>query len=143
MHRAAGFGITRLQRPLMAVQAGVFRQKRGVNVEHTALVAAHEAGGQDAHETGSGDDIGLGGVKLAGQFRLKPGTIRAEPAMIDAGGWNAQAGGFGQPRRVGLVGEHQNRAGRMVAGHRRHQRHHVRPTPRKEDGHPLHSKRPA
>jgi uncharacterized membrane protein YbaN (DUF454 family) len=59
MDRGAGLGIARVERALMGVQAGIFRQERGVDIQHPAREKLHEIRGQDAHEAGKAEDVGL------------------------------------------------------------------------------------
>ena len=66
MHGAARLGVARRQRAGMGVQAGILRQKRGVDVQHPALQSgATKSGRQDAHEAGKAEDVGLGRMRSA------------------------------------------------------------------------------
>ena len=59
MHRRAMLSFPRRQGPLVGVEATVFWQQGGVDIEHSARVVGHEAGGQDAHEASQHDQAGV------------------------------------------------------------------------------------
>jgi hypothetical protein len=138
---AARFAVPRGKGAGVGVQAGVFRQERGMDVQHPALVATDEAGGQDAHETGEADYVGPGGVDLAGKVGLESLAVGIG-AVVEGGGGDAQSGGFRKPPGGGVVRGDEDGTGGMVPRHVTHQRQHVRATPGNQDGDTLHSKRP-
>ena len=66
MHAAPGLGIAGLKRAGMGMQARIFRQKRGVNVQHPPLPARDEIGRQHPHEPRQTNDIrGMSGQNAA------------------------------------------------------------------------------
>ncbi len=99
MHGAAGLGIARRQRAGMGVQAGILRQKRGVDVQHPAPEAVDEAGGQHAHEAGKAEDIGSRGKDRLQQVRPRNAARSlAEGAVVDRRDGHAERRCLGQAR---------------------------------------------
>src|SRR5690606_4500467 len=77
VHRGPMFLVARRQRPLMGMQAGVFGQQRGVDIQQPTLVVLDEAGAEDAHESsqdhqvrGKGIDQGRQGLVVADSIRV-------------------------------------------------------------------------
>ncbi len=142
MHGAAGFRIARVDGALMGVQAGIFRQKRRVDVQHPAFEAADEGGRQDAHEARKAENVGLGCHQGLQQRGLKPRAVAAEGPVIDGSHRHAQCSRSFQPLGRRIVRQNQHRPGRMIARHVAHQRQHVRATPGNQDGDTFHKSCP-
>lgn len=142
MHRAARLRIPGIERPLMRMQARIFRQKRRVNVQHPAFETAHEIGGQNAHEARKTQDIRLGGKDGLQQLGLECSAVAAKGTMIDGCGRHAQRRSLGQSLGSRIVGGDEHRDGKPFGLHRFDQPQHVGATPGNQDGDPCHSRRP-
>ncbi len=141
MDGAPRLGVARLQGAGVGVKAGVFRQKRGVDVQHPSLEHPDKAGGQDAHETGKAEDIGLNRLDLMPECRLERRAV-GKAAMIDRCDRQAKVGGLDQTQGAGIVRGHQHRPRGVIADHVTDEGEHVRPTTGDQDGDALHNRRP-
>lgn len=139
---AARLGIARRKGAGVGVEARVFRQKRGVDVQHPPFESLDEAGAQDAHETRKAKDIRPGGIYAFGKQRLKPRTVFAERAVIDRRNRNAQRCRFRQPFGRWIVRADKDGLGVTAFGHIPKKCQHVGATPGNQDGDALHSRRP-
>ena len=110
VHGGAGKLAARLDGALVCVQAGEGRQQRGVDVEQTAFVEAHEAFGEDAHEAGQHYHIRLVAIDHAGQFGIES-LAAVKGLVVDHGGGNALGGRKLQAAGRGLVADHRRDAG--------------------------------
>ena len=126
MHRRPGLRIACGERAGMGVQPRIFRQQRGVDVQHPSAETRHELRGQDPHEPGEAQDVGLRRQQRLEQRGLERGAVAAEGAVIDRGGGDVHRRSAGKPGGRRVVRRHQHRPRRMVAGHRADQLHHVR-----------------
>ncbi len=126
----------------MGVQAGVFGQERGVDVQHAAAEPLHERRGQHPHEAREAQNIGRHREDRAQQLRLECGPLALEGAVIDRRGRNSKRRGPRQPCRRGVAGHHQHRACRVIAAHAFDQFEHVRAAARNQDCDAFHSRWP-
>ena len=75
-----------LERAPVRMQPRKRRQQRGMDVEQPALVAAHEALGEHAHETREHDQIRRMGVDAFGQRGVEAGAVGVRGVIDHRGG---------------------------------------------------------
>ena len=142
MNAGPGLNIARGNSPRMGIQARIFRQQGRVDIKDTPGVASDELWRQNTYETGKRDDIGAGRIQMPGKLAFKRLTILAKRAVIDAKTCDAKLPGPSETARLAIIAAHQHRTGRMGAGHRLDQLHHVRATARDQDRDPFHARSP-
>ena len=71
-----------LEYPLVCIEAGKLRQQRGMNVQHTSLVAIYEAGGQYPHEARQYDKPWLKAFNAFLQGTVESSPVRV-PGMVN------------------------------------------------------------
>jgi uncharacterized membrane protein YoaK (UPF0700 family) len=135
VHRAARLRIARLDGPPVGVEARVFRQQGGMDVDHPPGPGLDQKGRQHPHVAGQGDVLRArftqGGVERA----LVGLAVGAEGPVIDGQGGHAGLGGEGEALGVRLVGEHEHHPVRAVGGFGGlDQRGHVAAAAGDEDG---------
>lgn len=135
MHRAASLFITCSEGAGVGIEAFVFGQKRGVDIEHLALPFGDKLRAEHPHEPSQTDDIRGMREEVPVQRILKFGAA-AVSTMINHESGNAPRGGFGQPASLGIVGPDHNSARRVIASHRVNQPLHIRAAARNQDGDP-------
>lgn len=96
--------VARIDDSLMRIQAGVFGQKRRVNVEHAAFVMVYEGWTKDAHEPGQDDQFRLVLVELGNDRSVEGLAIRVI-AMPNTCGRNTGFFGALEAVCVGSVAE--------------------------------------
>ena len=97
MHRRARDLDAGAQRLRLGFEAGKRRQQRGMNVEHPAVPALHEFGGEQAHEPAEANQLDPVLVERRLQYRLEGGAILAERLAFDGERRNPQAAAFSSP----------------------------------------------
>ena len=83
MHGGAGNLHAGFQRLAVRVEAGKRRQQRGMDVEHPAVPALHEFGGEQPHESAEADQLDLCCVERRLQHRLERRAVLAERLAFD------------------------------------------------------------
>jgi len=86
MDRASGLRIACRDGAGVRVQAGIERQKAGMDVQHPPLPAADEPRREQAHVARQGHDLDFATFKLGVQGRFVRRSILAERAMVDSDG---------------------------------------------------------
>ncbi len=142
MHRAASLGVAGGKRAGMGVQTGIFRQERGVDVEHPPCEPVDEIRRQDPHEPGEAENVRPGGLDEFQKFRLEPRAIAPERPVIDDRGRDTHVAGFREPAGGGIVGDDQDGPRRVIAGHAAAEGDHVGSPAGNQDDHTLHKRRP-
>ena len=116
-------------------ETGERRQQRGVDVEHSAVPALHEFGGEQPHESAKTNQLDLVFLQRPLQDNFEAGAVLAERLARDNRRRDAARGCLLEPRRIGPVGNDGDNLGRKIRSLRRiDQRGHVRSAPRDQDG---------
>ena len=92
MHGAAMPLVSRIERTLVGIEAGVLGQQGRVNIENPAAVVGDEPGTQDAHETGKDDEFRRIAVEFGGYGAVEGLAVRERPMFDDRGGNAGPAG---------------------------------------------------
>ena len=120
--------VARVERLLVGVEALIFGEEAGVDVEHPVFPARDEFGREQAHVTGEGDILDASCPQLRVDDLVELGAFHALVAL----GEGRDAFGLGEDEACGVrvVGGDEDDligAGRMLGGVK--QRRHVGPTP--------------
>ena len=117
------------------IEAGKRRQQRGMNVEHPAIPALHEFGGEQPHEPAEADQVDPVLVQRRLQNRLERRTILAERLAFDGDGSGRRLPWLSQDRRrrPGWKSRPRSRPGNLQPCSL-DQRGHVRSAPGNQDG---------
>ena len=138
MHRAAVNSDPVGKRAGVRVEAGIRRQKRGMDVDHPPCVSIDECFRQNAHETGKDDQVRrmyVDGCRERIFERIAVG-IRS---MVDRHRRYGAIGGDRQARRVGPVADDgHDLAGDLAVANRVEYRGHVRAAAGDQDDQPFH-----
>src|SRR3990167_5812452 len=103
VHAAAMLAVTGVQRPLMGVQAFVFRQQRRVDIQQAAGVVTNETGGENAHKPGQYHQLRIKRINSLDQRGIE-GFTAVELLVIEHGG--VDAGLFGDRKNTRLNSTH-------------------------------------
>ena len=142
MHAAPMLGIARLKGARMGVQPFVFRQKRGVDIDHPTRPLVDKPTRQNPHKACKADHVGRKGFERLRNRGLKRHSVPSKGAMIHCDCRHTVLLRPRQSRCIRTIGQDDTRHALMPCPrHIIQQRHHVGAATRDEHRNPHHQTR--